>query len=98
MAGNVGLMDTAQVTAGQEHRAAHLARRVVREVEQLDVEVLARIDDGVGMPDLPLHMTGRHLMWAVVVVERIGTDQALDDTLYLRQSDHGADAPRFAPK
>ena len=72
IASDVRLADAAVMTAGQEHGAAHLSRRVVGKVKELDVKVQSGVDDRVGMPDLPVLVVGINRMHGVVVVERVG--------------------------
>lgn len=97
VAADVGFVDPAQVAARQKHRPAHLARRVVGEVEELDIEVLARVDQRIGMPDLPLFVVRADLVESVVIVERVGADQALEDPFHLRQPEHRAQPLRLRP-
>ena len=89
--GDIGLADATVVAAGQHHRPAHLAGRVVGEVEELDVEGSAGVDDGVGMPALSLLPVGWNDVYGVVVVERVLTHQAGHDALDLRQPHHVTD-------
>ena len=62
VAPDIGLMDAAQVAAGQKHRPAHLTRRVVGKIKELDIEVLAWVNDIIGVPDLPLFVARPHFM------------------------------------
>ena len=77
VAADVGLADAAKMATRKNHRATHLPGRLVGEVEELDVEVLADVDDGVGVPDLPLLLVGLYNVYGVVVVDRIRTDEAV---------------------
>ena len=70
VATDIGLMNPAQVAPGQKHRPAHLARRVVGEVKQLNVKVLTWVNNIVRVPDLPLFVTRPDFMERMVIVER----------------------------
>ena len=50
---------------------AHLPRRVMSKVKELDVKVQPGVDDRVGVPNLPVLVVGINRMHGVVVVERV---------------------------
>ena len=76
---DVGLADAAEMATRQD--MVPPISRGVSWVKELDVKVLAYVDEGVGVPGLPLEVVGSHGVDSVVVVERIVAHETVPDAL-----------------
>ncbi len=88
----------AKLRARNQKSAAHLVRSVGRKQGQLYIEVvLAKIDHGVLMGVRPRHFLRSHEMSGVMVVKWIGTDEGVDQSLNLWQSEDIAEGRALWP-
>ena len=72
-----------------EPRASPARSHLVGEVEELDVEArVAGVDHGIHVEMLAISAGGGQVVDEVMVVERIVTDQGLDDPQDARQPKH----------
>ena len=74
------------MAARQDEGAAHLAGGVVGEVEKLNVEVQAGIDNGIGVPVLTQGFSGGDFVNGVVVIEGVRAYERMDNALDLGQA------------
>ena len=63
------------MAAGKYHRASHLAWRIVAKVEELNVKVKAKVDNGIGVPYLTNLMVGPYDMNRMMIVQWFWSNQ-----------------------